>query len=135
MLQSQSEKQREDVVPHFQRQSASINALSSIKLELHVDKSFYGTLCPHLQKPMTDEKSKDPLQGVTLERMVTELHVQYGWEGLAEKIHIRCFQENPSVTSSLKFLRRTPWARTKVERLYIKLVKKHGAKLNRKKEE
>lgn len=84
---------------------------------------------------MTDEKSKATLQGVTLERILTELHAQYGWESLAEKIHIRCFQENPSVKSSLKFLRRTRWARTKVERLYIKLVKRHGAKLIRKKEE
>ncbi|MDR3629431.1 MAG: VF530 family protein [Desulfocapsaceae bacterium] len=67
--------------------------------------------------------AKNPLQGVTLERMVSELHVRYGWEALAEKIHIRCFQENPSVMSSLKFLRRTPWARAKVERIYLKMIK------------
>lgn len=73
---------------------------------------------------MTEEKSKDPLQGVTLERILTDLHEHYGWETLAEKIHIRCFQENPSLMSSLKFLRRTPWARTKVERLYLKLIKR-----------
>ncbi len=84
---------------------------------------------------MTDEKSKDPLQGITLERILTELHAQYGWESLAEKVHIRCFQENPSLMSSLKFLRRTPWARTKVERLYVKLISRQGgAKPHRKKE-
>ena len=73
---------------------------------------------------MTDEKSKDPLQGITLERILTELQAQYGWQTLAEKVHIRCFQENPSVMSSLKFLRRTPWARTKVERLFVKMIGK-----------
>jgi uncharacterized protein (DUF2132 family) len=81
---------------------------------------------------MTDEKSKDPLQGVTLEQILTELHAQYGWESLAESIHIRCFQENPSLMSSLKFLRRTPWARTKVERLYRKLISRKRVKSNRK---
>jgi uncharacterized protein (DUF2132 family) len=84
---------------------------------------------------MTDEKkSKDPLQGITLERILTDLHAQYGWETLAEKVHIRCFQENPSVMSSLKFLRRTPWARTKVERLYRKLISRQRVKTDRKKE-
>lgn len=71
---------------------------------------------------MTGEKNKDPLHGVTLERILSELHAQYGWEFLAEKIDIRCFKDHPSVISSLKFLRRTPWARAKVERLYLKLV-------------
>ena len=71
---------------------------------------------------MTETKGKDPLQGVTLERILTELHAQIGWDGLAEKVHIRCFEENPSIASSLKFLRRTPWARTKVERLYVRSV-------------
>ena len=78
---------------------------------------------------MTDGKKTPAMEGVTLERILTELHAQYGWESLAEKIRIRCFQENPSVMSSLKFLRRTPWARTKVERLYVKLVKRNGVKL------
>lgn len=77
---------------------------------------------------MTEVKSKDPLQGVTLEKIITDLHEHYGWEALAEKVHIRCFEENPSIMSSLKFLRRTPWARTKVERLYIQMVKRKGSK-------
>lgn len=66
---------------------------------------------------MTDLPHKI-LEGVTLEMMVTALAENYGWERLGEKINIRCFQENPSINSSLKFLRKTPWARTKVEQLY-----------------
>lgn len=57
--------------------------------------------------------------GITLERMVTELVENYGWERLGEKINIKCFQENPSIKSSLTFLRKTPWARTKVEQLWL----------------
>lgn len=72
---------------------------------------------------MTEKKKKDPLEGITLERILTELHAHYGWEDLADQIDIRCFKDNPSINSSLKFLRRTPWARTKVERIYIKLQK------------
>lgn len=62
---------------------------------------------------------RDPLHGVTLERVVTELQARYGWEGLGDRISIRCFTHNPSVGSSLKFLRKTPWAREKVEELYL----------------
>jgi uncharacterized protein (DUF2132 family) len=59
------------------------------------------------------------LHGVTLETIVTELVAHYGWDGLAERVRIRCFTHDPSVSSSLKFLRRTPWARTQVEQLYL----------------
>lgn len=65
----------------------------------------------------------NPLHGIKLEQIVTELEAHYGWEYLGQKIGIRCFQDNPSITSSLKFLRRTPWARTKVENLYLKMIK------------
>jgi uncharacterized protein (DUF2132 family) len=61
----------------------------------------------------------NPLHGVTLEAVVTRLAEHYGWETLGERINIRCFQADPSVKSSLKFLRKTPWARAKVEQLYI----------------
>jgi uncharacterized protein (DUF2132 family) len=61
----------------------------------------------------------DPLEGITLETMVTALAENYGWERLGEKINIKCFNVNPSVKSSLTFLRKTPWARTKVEQLYL----------------
>lgn len=64
-------------------------------------------------------KSKDPLHGMTLEMIVTQLVEQYGWEELGKRIPIRCFTNNPSIKSSLTFLRRTPWARKKVEDLYL----------------
>ncbi|GGD16995.1 MULTISPECIES: VF530 family DNA-binding protein [Franconibacter] len=63
--------------------------------------------------------SKDPLHGVTLEALVTALVNRYGWEELARRININCFKTDPSVKSSLKFLRRTPWARKEVEALYL----------------
>jgi len=68
---------------------------------------------------MTDDRPKDPLHGITLKAMVEDLVEHRGWEDLAERIRIRCFTVNPSVTSSLKFLRKTEWARKKVERLYL----------------
>ena len=71
---------------------------------------------------MTDTRSNDPLHGVTLERLLTQLVEQYGWDELGERIPIKCFTNDPSVKSSLKFLRRTPWARKKVEDLYVKTI-------------
>lgn len=68
---------------------------------------------------MTDKPNKDPLHGLTLEAIVTSLEEHYGWEILGQKINIRCFNSDPSVKSSLKFLRKTPWARQKVEKLYL----------------
>ncbi|WP_090540448.1 VF530 family DNA-binding protein [Nitrosomonas sp. Nm132] len=64
---------------------------------------------------------KNPLHGVTLEVLLTELHAQYGWERLAKKVDINCFKQDPSIKSCLKFLRKTPWAREKVEAIYIQL--------------
>lgn len=68
--------------------------------------------------------SKDPLHGKTLESIVTELVAHYGWEDLAVKININCFKSNPSIKSSLTFLRKTDWARKKVESLYIYMLRK-----------
>ncbi|HUW70879.1 MAG TPA: VF530 family protein [bacterium] len=68
---------------------------------------------------MAETETEDPLHGVTLQMMIERLAERIGWDGLAEKIHIRCFDSDPSVESSLKFLRRTPWAREKVELLYL----------------
>ncbi|MCK4709257.1 MAG: DUF2132 domain-containing protein [Gammaproteobacteria bacterium] len=65
-------------------------------------------------------KSSDPLHGVTLKMIVTRLVEHYGWEELATRIKINCFSIDPSISSSLKFLRKTPWAREKVESLYIR---------------
>ncbi len=69
-----------------------------------------------------DSQKNNPLHGISLENIVIQLHAQYGWEQLAERIRINCFFENPSVSSSLKFLRKTPWARTKVEQLFITML-------------
>lgn len=64
-------------------------------------------------------KPKDPREGVTLEMLLTELVAAYGWEKLGLEIPIRCFNFDPSIKSSLTFLRRTPWARAKVEELFL----------------
>ena len=68
---------------------------------------------------MSEEQPNSPLHGITLEKIVTRLEQHYGWKGLAQRININCFKSDPSVKSSLKFLRRTQWARDKVEDLYI----------------
>ena len=68
---------------------------------------------------MSLEQPKNPLHGVTLEQIVTTLSQYYGWEELGRQVVIRCFTHDPSVSSSLKFLRRTPWARAKVESFYL----------------
>ena len=73
---------------------------------------------------MSDEQPKNPLHGVTLEQVVTRLMDHYGWDGLALRIDINCFKSDPSIKSSLKFLRKTQWARDKVESLYISTFEK-----------
>jgi uncharacterized protein (DUF2132 family) len=70
-----------------------------------------------------NEQLNNPLHGVKLVDILERLVDEYGWEELGMKINIRCFNYDPSIKSSLKFLRRTPWARDKVERLYLKLIK------------
>lgn len=69
---------------------------------------------------MNKPRNQDPLHGVTLEMIVTRLVEKYGWEDLGRRINIKCFTSDPSVASSLKFLRKTPWARQKVETLYLR---------------
>ena len=73
--------------------------------------------------PSPPIQPRNPLHGITLERMVTELAHWYGWAGLGEQIALRCFQVDRSVSSSLKFLRKTPWAREKVESLYLFMLR------------
>jgi len=68
---------------------------------------------------MNKSTSQDPLHGVTLKMIVTRLEEKYGWEELGRRIKIKCFTSDPSIASSLKFLRKTPWARQKVEALYL----------------
>lgn len=69
-----------------------------------------------------NEQPNNPLHGVKLKDMLETLVDHYGWESLAAKININCFKNDPSINSSLKFLRRTPWARSKVERLYLQMI-------------
>jgi uncharacterized protein (DUF2132 family) len=68
---------------------------------------------------MTEFKSKDPLHGVTLENILQRLQEEYGWAELYRRIPLNCFSHEPSINSSLKFLRKTPWARQKVEALFV----------------
>ncbi len=68
---------------------------------------------------MCNKQTNNPLHGITLEQVVIKLHEHFGWDELAARININCFKIDPSVRSSLKFLRKTPWARAKVEKLYI----------------
>ena len=70
---------------------------------------------------MSDTQANNPLHGVTLEMMLNRLVERYGWEELGTMINIKCFNQDPSIKSSLKFLRKTPWAREKVERLYLRI--------------
>ncbi len=79
---------------------------------------------------MTDPASpqvqpRNPLHGLTLKTILTELVDEYGWQGLDERIPLRCFAFEPSITSSLKLLRKTPWAREKVESLYLFMLREH----------
>ncbi len=69
---------------------------------------------------MAEQRQQDPLHGITLEMILNQLVATYGWEELGRRINIKCFTNDPSISSSLKFLRRTPWARAKVEALYLK---------------
>jgi len=73
---------------------------------------------------MSEIQPKNPLHGITLEKIVTNLVDEYGWSELGSRIKIRCFTHDPSLKSSLKFLRRTPWARSKVEQLYLEFLEK-----------
>jgi len=72
----------------------------------------------------TPKQPNNPLHGITLESIVSTLVANYGWEGLAQRIPVRCFSNDPSISSSLKFLRKTPWARDKVEALYLSIQNK-----------
>jgi uncharacterized protein (DUF2132 family) len=76
---------------------------------------------------MTESNSQanNPLHGITLEVIVNILFEHYGWDGLADHIPVNCFMNNPSIKSSLKFLRKTPWARDKVEALYLSLMQRN----------
>lgn len=75
---------------------------------------------------MAEQQHADPLHGVTLKTVVTELVEHYGWEQLGSLVNIKCFTSDPSIKSSLTFLRKTPWAREKVEALYLATLRRDG---------
>ena len=74
---------------------------------------------------MSENQPNNPLHGIKLAEILEYLYIEYGWEELAERININCFRSNPSIKSSLKFLRKTLWAREKVEKLYLKTIKNY----------
>ena len=76
-----------------------------------------------MTSPASSPRPRDPLHWLTLEAMLTELVAHFGWPGLGERIAIRCFTSEPSIASSLKFVRKTPWARYKVESLYLFMLR------------
>ena len=78
---------------------------------------------------MSEQQPNNPLHGITLKQVVNSLVDHYGWSKLGKCINIRCFNSNPSVNSSLKFLRKTPWARKKVEDLYIDTIGNEGLRV------
>ena len=71
-----------------------------------------------------NKQANNPLHGITLEAVLTALFEHYGWNGLADRIPVNCFTKDPSIKSSLKFLRKTPWARDKVEALYLAMMRR-----------
>lgn len=81
--------------------------------------------------PARQQQPRNPLHGLTLEAIVTALAAHYGWQGLGERIPLRCFTSDPSVASSLKFLRKTPWAREKVESLYLFMLREERRQASR----
>ncbi|MFO1251942.1 MAG: VF530 family protein [Inhella sp.] len=76
-----------------------------------------------MSDPTPTPQPRNPLHGMTLEKILTELVAEYGWRGLSERIALRCFSQEPSISSSLKVLRKTPWAREKVEGLYLFMLR------------
>lgn len=74
---------------------------------------------------MSEQQANNPLHGITLQHMLEQLVEQLGWEQMATEVRINCFSSNPSIKSSLKFLRKTPWAREQVEQLFVRKVLKH----------
>jgi len=80
---------------------------------------------------MASPQAHNPLHGVTLEKIVTELVAYFGWPELGQQVNIRCFTSDPSIGSSLKFLRRTPWAREKVESLYLFMLREQARQARR----
>ncbi len=83
-----------------------------------------GNLSERITRTSTDEQQNNPLHGVKLADILEHLEAKYGWAELGKRINIRCFNYEPSIKSSLAFLRKTPWAREKVEQLYLRSLKR-----------
>ena len=81
-------------------------------------------LTDRIKKEESKTQPNNPLHGVRLDFILKQLFVEYGWEGLAKEVNINCFKSNPTMKSSLTFLRKTPWARAKVEKLYLQVFSK-----------
>ena len=81
-------------------------------------------LTDRIKKEESKTQPNNPLHGVRLDFILNQLFVEYGWEGLAKEVNINCFKINPTMKSSLTFLRKTPWARAKVEKLYLQVFSK-----------
>ena len=94
-----------------------IKTVTRIEIVIEIDVNYFNSM---------QSQPNNPLHGVKLEQIINDLVNRYGWEYMGYNINIRCFTDNPSVKSSLKFLRRTPWARTKVENMYLEMLKKRG---------
>jgi uncharacterized protein (DUF2132 family) len=99
-----------------------------VEVQIYMENTELTYLCLEEYGMPPEDKSNDPLHGLTLEKIVTHLVESYGWETLGEEIRINCFMHDPSVKSSLKFLRKTPWARTKVEDFYKYSLRKNKLK-------
>ena len=99
------------------------NELSDTKLKAETNEEMVGEKSTkRIRKPATEEQLKNPLHGVKLAQILERLEAHYGWDYLGERVNIRCFQNNPSMKSSLGFLRRTAWARDQVKDLYVEMM-------------
>lgn len=88
-------------------------------LQVAYNLDYFYKFTTILEHVLSYPQPKNPLHGITLEVVVTKLEQHYSWQGLADRVSVKCFQSNPSVKSSLKFLRKTAWARKEVEELYV----------------
>ncbi len=99
----------------------SINRKEETRINYPSPLTFF-ILHPNSHITMSKEQPNNPLHGIKLADMLEQLVATYGWEEMGTRINIRCFNFDPSIKSSLKFLRKTPWARTKVEEMYLEMI-------------
>ncbi len=135
MSDKESDKQRDikcdktskveaDDASTFSASAASIDETALVDKRVYQAANSLGSSMTNIAPETKPTQVNNPMHGVKLQTIVEELEAEYGWDGLAYRININCFKSDASVKSSLKFLRRTPWAREKVERLYLKTFHK-----------